>query len=200
MDAGKHLVIGAFQPFSGKHVNQADEVAKRLVKMRGNGELKVPVDVQLTVLPLDTNAAAVDHFVQQAQALHADRVLMLGEGGLGVHVEAQSHDRGQPGSLLASAAAELLPTFKKSPTLASPAPVEAMGCAGGAKVSHDAGHYYCNYSYHSALRAGLNAVFVHVPSGILGLGRDADGAAQSVNKMLGAWYQTDPDGPLVLEK
>ena len=77
--------------------------------------------------------------------------------------------------------------------IASPAPVEAMAQAGNARVSHDAGRYYCNYSYQSALRAGLNAVFIHVPAGIFGLGRDPEGAAQSVNRMLGAWYRETPE-------
>ncbi|MBM3462509.1 MAG: hypothetical protein FJX76_10445 [Armatimonadetes bacterium] len=198
MDASGHLVIGAFGPFGPKSTNQADEVAKRLVQMRERGELQVPEDVRVTVVPMETNVDSVQQFVQTAKQMQADRVLMLGESGSGLKVEAQAHDRGQPHGLLLSAVTSLLPSFGEHETLATAAPADQMAQASGAAVSKDAGNFYCNYSYHSALQAGLNAVFVHVPSGILGLGRDPDGAARGVNQMLGAWYQADANGPLVM--
>lgn len=198
VNGSHHLVIGAFQPFGGKYTNQADEVAKRLSAMREAGELEVPDDVKVTVVPIDTNAASVESFVRTARELHADKVLMLGENGLGLRVETRAHDRGKPLPLMLSAVSSLLPHSKKRETLESRAPTQDMAQAANATVSRDTGHFYCNYSYHSALRAGLNAVFVHVPSGIFGLGRNPDAAAKSVNKMLGTWYQKDVNGPLVM--
>lgn len=182
-----HLVIGAFQPFGGKRVNNAAEVAARLQSLQESGELRLPADTRVSFLPLETGVSAVETFVEQAQELGADRVLMLGESDLRTHVEARAHDRGTPRSLLATAAMEFLPKGSAG-SLDTPAPVERMAEASGAKLSHDAGAYYCNYSYHAALKAGLNAVFVHVPSGLLGVGRQTEAAAQQVGTMLETWY------------
>ena len=182
-----HLVIGAFQPFGGKHVNNASQVAGRLQQMQAEGTLHVPADTQVSFLPLGTSVDAVEKFVQEAENLGADRVLMLGENGLATKVEGRAHDRGVPRSLLATAAMEFLPKGSQG-TLDSRAPVRSMAEASGAGLSQDAGAYYCNYSYHTALQAGLNAVFVHVPSGLFGLGRQTDKAAGQVNQMLESWY------------
>jgi len=200
MDAsGEKLVIGAFRPFGGKRTNQAAEVAARLEKMKSEGTLQVPDHVEISFLPLDTTVEGVEKFVARAKELKADKVLMLGENGLSLKVEAQAFDRGRPSSLLVSAASELVPSFRKSPSLETKAPAEAMAGASRSALSRDPGSYYCNYSYFTALSAGLNAVFVHVPSGIFGFGRDPDAAALGVNDMLGTWYAASAQGPLVME-
>jgi pyrrolidone-carboxylate peptidase len=192
------LVIGAFQPFGGKSVNNAAEVAERLKDMRADGSLSIPDGVDVSVLPVEVSEASVRDFVAQAKAQGADKVLIMGESGFDIKVEERAIDRGKPKPLLLSAVTHFLPDFGEHDELHTNAPVFKMAEAAGGKVSTDAGNYYCNYSYHTALDAGLNAVFVHVPSGVMGVGRNTEAAAEGVNRLIGAWYQNDPNGPLVM--
>jgi pyrrolidone-carboxylate peptidase len=186
----RQLVIGAFQPFGGKRTNNAAEVAGRLEEMVHQGSLELPEDVRVSFVPLETSPESVDRFLEQAS--QAERVLMMGESGFATRVEARAHDRGQPGSLVGSALRELVPLPERAEALDSPAPVQEMARAAGARLSGDSGHYFCNFAYYTALQAGLNAVFVHVPSGFLGLGRQTDRAADQVKTMLETWYLADP--------
>lgn len=74
-----------------------------------------------------------------------------------------------------------------------------MARAVDAKVTSDAGRHYCDCSWQSAVRAGLNAVFIHLPVGIVGLGHHPEGAARSVNRMLATGYREPPNGTLLME-
>ncbi|MCE7873029.1 hypothetical protein DYH09_21980 [bacterium CPR1] len=83
-----------------------------------------------------------------------------------------------------------MPGADREDELATRAPVEEMARNSKCFLSHDAGEFYCNYAYHSALSAGLNALFVHVPSGFLGLARSTSRASHKVEQILETWYLT----------
>jgi len=185
------IVIGAFKPFGLKKTNQAQEVAGSLKQLQEKGELSVPKDTDVVFLSMETNADSVQNFVDQAKKLNPSKVLMLGEDGLSTRIEKKGKDRGKPLSAPLSALG-----FSRHPSrgeIESPADVGRLAKAAGVGVSGDAGKYYCNYAYHTALQAGLNAIFVHVPSGILGLGKAPEKATKQVNRILDEWFISDPN-------
>lgn len=182
------LVIGAFQRFGCRLVNNAALVAR---KLQQPGQLHIAADVDVEFHKLDVNGRSIDDFVRQARDSHADYVLLLGEDGFSTFVEERAYDRGVPASAPVTVVKDLFGLGSRE-YLRTAAPVKAMAAAGHAQVSHDAGYYYCNYAYHSALKAGLNAVFVHVPGTPFGLGTGA--YAAKVDRMLGAWLVTGGAG------
>jgi pyrrolidone-carboxylate peptidase len=185
------IVIGAFRPFGGKSTNNAQEVSKGLQELHQRGELGVPADADVQFLSLSTDAKSVDEFCQTAKDLDADKVLLLGESGFSTKIESQAFDRGVPGTVFGSAAREMLPSDRNAERLKSAAPIDRMASASDSKVSNDAGHFYCNYAYHQALDLGLNAAFIHVPSGLFGVGRQTEAATKQVNTALETWFIAD---------
>ncbi len=77
----QRLVIGAFGPFGGKWFNNAELVSQRLEQRHAAGQLKIPDQVEVHFLPLDCSPEGIQDFVQKAQQLQADRVLVMGESG-----------------------------------------------------------------------------------------------------------------------
>ncbi len=186
----QRLVIGAFGPFGGKWLNNAELVSQRLEQRHAAGQLKIPDQVEVHFLPLDCSPEGVQSFVHKAQELNPDRVLVMGESGFRTRIETRAFDRGVPSGLLQSTLKEMVPGANREGELATTAPVEQMARNSGSFLSHDAGEFYCNYAYHSALSAGLNALFVHVPSGLLGLALSTNRATDKVEQILETWYLT----------
>jgi pyrrolidone-carboxylate peptidase len=185
------LVIGAFRPFGGKSTNNAEAVSNKLKAKHEAGELAVPEGTDVHFVPMTTDQKGVADFVQTAQDLQADKVLMLGESGFSTKIESRAIDRTAPGTLFGSAARTLIPSFQEEGSIESQAPVDTMAEASGSSVSQDPGHYYCNYAYHQALQVGLNACFVHVPSGLFGVGKQTEQASKQVEEALTTWYVAD---------
>lgn len=188
----KKVLVGYFGAYGGKRSNAAEETARKLAAAEQAGTLNVPEGVDVEFHRLDRDADSVDRFIAAAQSGHAAKVLLLGEELGPLKVERLARDRGLPPKNVFISAGTAFLRHGSGQLISTDAPVTAMAAAAGAKISADAGTDYCNYVYYRALKAGLNAVFVHVNSGLFEHFRGIDGAARGVNAMLGAWFGHSP--------
>lgn len=186
------VVIGYFGPYGGKASNAAEETTDKLAAAERAGTLDVPAGVDVEFHRLDRDPDSVDRFLAAARSSRAGKVLLLGEALGPLKVERQARDRGLPPDNVFISAGTAFLRRGSDRALATAAPADEMAAAAGARLSSDAGTDYCNYVYYRALEAGLNAVFVHVNSGLFEHFRDIDGAARGVNAMLGAWFGHSP--------
>jgi pyrrolidone-carboxylate peptidase len=81
---------------------------------------------------------------------------------------------------------------RKDDALPTSCPVEDMAKAAKIDVSDDAGWGYCNYVYYLALKAKVNAVFLHVNSGFVGIGRNVDVSVEKLRIVLEEWVKRGP--------
>ena len=188
----KRVLVGYFGPYGGKSSNAAEETVNQLAAAEQAGMLNVPADVEVEFFCLERDVDSVDRFISAAQTHQVGKVLLLGENLGPLKVESLARDRGVPPRNVLVSAGTAFWRHGSGGALATDAPVAEMAAAAGARLSSDAGTDYCNYVYYRALKAGLNAVFVHVNAGLFEHFRDIDGAARGVNAMLGAWFSHSP--------